>query len=113
MYNPLSELSTLIPIKSELDQIAQGLETCDILSLMKKHPNKFKELFLYSSDDKLSLELMLSIFDIMYSEEGSSCREIKERTIQHWNEFLIDIGNGSISCTHTHTHTQPLPIALY
>ena len=70
--------TTLIPIKSELDQIAQGLEICDILSLMKKHPNKFKELFLYSSDDKLSVELMLSIFDIMYSEEGSSRREIEE-----------------------------------
>ena len=89
--------STLMPIKSELDQLTQGLEICGILPLIRKYPRVMKELFMYNPDDKITVELMMGMFDVKYSEQGSSRRELEERTIQFWNEFLIDVGNSAIS----------------
>jgi hypothetical protein len=89
--------STLMPIKSELDQLTQGLEICGILPLIRKYPRLMKQLFVYDADDKLTVELMVAMFDIKYSEQGSSRRELEERTIQFWNEFIIDVGSSAIS----------------
>ena len=89
--------STVMPIKSELDQLAQGLEVCGILALIKKYPKTMKKLFLYDVDDKVSVETMVAMFNVEYSEKGSSRREVEEQAVQFWNEFLIDIGSGAIS----------------
>ena len=89
--------STLMPIKSELDQLTKGLEICGILPLIRKYPHVMKELFVYDADDKITVELMVAIFDVKYSEQGSSRRELEERTIQFWNEFIIDVGSSAIS----------------
>ena len=89
--------STLMPIKSELDQLTKGLEICGILPLIRKYPHVMKELFVYDTDDKITVELMVAIFDVKYSEQGSSRRELEERTIQFWNEFIIDVGSSAIS----------------
>ena len=89
--------STLMPIKSELDQLIQGLEICGILPLIRKYPRVMKQLFVYNPDDKITVELMVAMFDVKYSEQGTSRRELEERTIQFWNEFLIDVGSSAIS----------------
>ena len=89
--------STLMPIKSELDQLTKGLEICGILPLIRKYPHVMKELFVYDAEDKITVELMVAIFDVKYSEQGSSRRELEERTIQFWNEFIIDVGSSAIS----------------
>ena len=89
--------STLMPIKSELDQLTKGLEICGILPLIRKYPHVMKELFMYDADDKITVELMVAIFDVKYSEQGSSRRELEERTIQFWNEFIIDVESSAIS----------------
>ena len=50
--------STLMPIKSELDQLTKGLEICGILPLIRKYPRVMKELFMYDADDKITVELL-------------------------------------------------------
>ena len=65
--------STVMPIKSELDQLTKGLEICGILPLIRKYPRVMKELFMYDADKK-TVELMMAIFDVKYSEQGSSRR---------------------------------------
>ena len=107
-------------IKSESDQLTQGLKICGILPLIRKYPHVMKELFVYDADDKITVELMVAIFDVKYSEQGSSRRELEKRTIQFWNEFIIDVGSSAISifnCTIPHPHLSlppapsPLPVS--
>lgn len=76
-----------MPIKSELDQLTQELEICGILSLIRKYSHIMKELFMYNTDDKLTVELMVAMFDIEHSEQASSRSELKEQTIQFGMNF--------------------------
>ena len=81
-----------MPIKLELDQLIQGLEICGILPLIRKYPRIMKELFVYNPDDKITVELMVAMFDVKYSSRS----EMEEQTIQFWNyEFLIDMAISS------------------
>ena len=53
--------STLMSIKSESDQLTQGLKICSILPLIRKYPRVMKELFVYNPDDKITVELMMAV----------------------------------------------------
>ena len=42
----------------------------------------------------LTVNSILTLFEIDFSTERSNARETEEATVIHWNEFLLDIENG-------------------
>ena len=88
---------TAVGVKSELDQLAEGLQLFQVLELLKCHPKKCQSLFVHNTWCKLTAEQMITLFHPQFSATGSSRRVIEDDLIQNWNEFLQDVSNGMIS----------------
>lgn len=50
----ICDYHTLVKIKPELDQFADGLKTLDILEMMRKHPTMMSALFVDQGSDHLN-----------------------------------------------------------
>lgn len=101
---------TVLSVKSEIDQLAEGLDLFGIRQLIKAHPSLMKPLFVYDSQNvKLTVDKMSSLFQVVYSPHGTSNRILEEATFLHWHDFLNDLANGLIGkpcasvCTFTFT----------
>ena len=94
--------STLLNVKAELDQMAEGLKLLNVISLLRQHPQKFKSLFVFDVDSVLTADQMVTLFDVAYSPQGSTKRVSEEATYMHWNEFLHDLAHGLVG-RHMHT----------
>lgn len=87
---------TIVSVKSEMDQLAEGLHLFKVLELLKTYPGKFRSLFVHDSACKLTAEQMIMLFHPQLSTTGSSRRVIEDDLIQNWNEFLQDVSHGII-----------------
>lgn len=87
------------PIKAEIDQIAEGLQLFDILSLVKKYPEQFRCLFVSGRDNNpLTVSLMLALCsDVHFSGDDAKRSKKEEATLQLWHQLIIEIGAGMIS----------------
>ena len=87
------------PIKAEIDQIAEGLQLFDILSLVKKYPEQFRCLFVSGRDhNPLTVSLMLALCnDIQFSGDDAKRSKKEEATLHLWHQLIIEIGAGMIS----------------
>ena len=83
--------TTLLNMKAELDQMAEGLKLFNVISLLRQHPLKFKSFFIFDVDSVLTVDQMVALFDVAYSPQGSSKRVSEEATFMHWDEFLHDL----------------------
>ena len=88
---------TIVSVKSELDQLAEGLRLFKVLELLKSYPGTFRSLFVHDPLCKLTAEEMIMLFHPQFSTPGSSRRVIEDDLIQNWNEFLQDVSHGIIS----------------
>lgn len=88
---------TIVSVKSELDQLAEGLHLFRVLELLKSHPKKCRSLFAHNAWCKITAEQMITLFHTQLSTLGSSRCVIEDDFIQDWNEFLQDVSNGIIS----------------
>ena len=89
--------TTVLSVKAELDQMAEGLELFGILNLVRDHPSVMQSLFVFNPHDaQLTVDQMGALFDTTYSPQGSTKRVIEEAAFMHWDEFLHDLGNGLI-----------------
>lgn len=55
-----------------------------------KHPDYFFELFCNTKQNALTLEKFENLFIYIYSEIGSNKRNVENRIICYWRDFLID-----------------------
>ena len=53
--------TTLLNVKAELDQMAEGLKLFNVISLLRQHPQKI------DVDSVLTLDQMVALFDVEYS----------------------------------------------
>ena len=53
--------TTLLNMKAELDQMAEGLKLFNVISLLRQHPQKI------DVDSVLTLDQMVALFDVEYS----------------------------------------------
>ena len=90
-------LHYVLQVKAELDQIAEGLELFNILTLICKYPAQMQELFVYKPCCKPTLDGMTMLFHAQYSHDQSSRKVAEEATMMNWNEFLQDVSHGVIS----------------
>ena len=104
--------STLLNVKAELDQTAEGLKLFNVISLLRQHPQKFKSLFVFDVDSVLTADQMVTLFDVAYSPQGSTKRVSEEATYMHWNEFLHDLAHGLVG-RHMHTCESLKKISYY
>ena len=88
---------TVVSVKSELDQLAEGLSLFRVLELLKSYPRKFQSLFVCDPLCKLTAEQMITLFHPQLSTPGSNRRIIEDDLIQNWNEFLQDVSNEMIT----------------
>ena len=78
--------TTQLPVKAELDQLAEGLHLFGVL---------MQPLFM-QQDSQLTITQMVGSLDIEYSPHSTSKRVLEEATFMHFDEFINDIGNGMI-----------------
>ncbi|KAJ3640473.1 hypothetical protein Zmor_003767 [Zophobas morio] len=76
-------------IKAALDQFIEGLKIGDVYDLMVKHPDLFYPL-MCSEPPALTAEIMINLFEVVYSCEGSNIRDAENRTISYWRDYLMD-----------------------
>ena len=89
--------TTVLPVKTELDQMAEGLELFGIIRLIREHPSLMQPLFVFDPvDAKLTVDQIVQLFDVVFSPEGSTKRIAEEATFMHWNDFIYDLANGLI-----------------
>lgn len=86
--------SAVVPIKAELDQLSEGLKLFHLIDIVRKWPQKMKELFTCSPNTKLNAQEMIRLFEIELSPIGSNSRQLEEATVIHWNEFLQEVEHG-------------------
>ena len=79
--------------KAELDQFQSGLETLDTLNFMKKHAVTIKSLFAQRATE-LTAQAMLTLFEINWSQSGTTARGIEEAVIVAWSEYVLNM-NGT------------------
>ena len=80
--------------QTAINQLAAGLKGLNLLQLLKKHPDAFKEKFVFSSTNKITKELLLEQMDL-----PSAKNDNEEKTLEFFLEYLreedqLQIGNG-------------------
>lgn len=82
--------SVILTSKAELDQLLEGLQALDMLSLIRSHPCT-KQLFIHVSMALTGVEM----FKADLSPEMSNSRELEECQLLHWARFLEYVGGIS------------------
>ena len=76
-------------VKSELDQLKEGLQTLNLLSTIQRHPLKFLPLFTATDRSELTPNALISLFKVdQWSPEGSNDREAEEALIFNWEHYV-------------------------
>ena len=63
--------TTLLNMKAELDQMAEGLK---LFNVLQQHPLKFISLFVFDVDSVLTVEQMVALFDVVYRIQQACVR---------------------------------------
>lgn len=79
---------TIHSIKTELDQICDGLNCMGVLQLMRNNPALLRPLFLPQPLCPLSADYMINLFVTKFSPLGCNTREEEEAVVMKWVQFL-------------------------
>ena len=82
--------STVISVKAQLDQIAEGLEAARILYLFKKNPKRMGELLMYE-EKKVTSDMLVALFEPMFSARGHNNREAEEAAVMYWSFSMLKV----------------------
>uniref|UniRef100_A0A9J7YJ29 HECT domain-containing protein n=1 Tax=Cyprinus carpio carpio TaxID=630221 RepID=A0A9J7YJ29_CYPCA len=77
-------------LRDSLEQFKEGLECLGLLHLMQKHPQLFKEVFMYEEKPLLAEDIS-ALFKAELSPVGSNRRVVESRTICFWRDWLIEV----------------------
>ena len=95
-------------IRTELDQIKEGLAKVGVLSAIKRRPNIWKLLLCADRRLDITVEYIRQLFEPMFSETGSNARLVQEDLIYNWKEYLKKMGKIRflfVMRRKRHTHT--------
>ena len=87
---------TVLAIKAELDQIVNGLETLDLLFLVRQNPTAARPLFVHSHATLLTAGDVFDIFHPKLSDAGSNKREKEEDQLMKWMNFLEQVEGACV-----------------
>lgn len=83
-----------------LEQFEEGLNTLHLLDKLKVFESDFKKL-MCSSESKLTVDSLHSLFVVKFSEAGSNKRVIESKILSFWKDYLLDC-QGKFSCVFLH-----------
>uniref|UniRef100_A0A8C1IA68 HECT-type E3 ubiquitin transferase n=1 Tax=Cyprinus carpio TaxID=7962 RepID=A0A8C1IA68_CYPCA len=81
-------------LRDSSEQFKEGLECLGLLHLMQKHPQLFKEVFMYEEKPLLAEDIS-ALFKAELSPVGSNRRVVESRTICFWRDWLIEVEEGT------------------
>ena len=79
-----------------MDQICEGLQLFDLLSVIKSYPAQFKPLFVYDEASKITSSELKSLFEINRLIDGSTWNK-EEDVVKNWCQYLDDVEQNKIS----------------
>ena len=85
--------------RTAIEKFKEGLNTLDVLDMLKRHPSIFRPYFCYGPI-KLTAQSVDDIFKPLFSEEGTRMREREELLVMHWRDYLQDC-EGNSPMAHT------------
>ena len=89
-------------IRSELEQLKNGLSMLGVLDLLHSHPSLLKPLFLAGDKPHMTCDHIIKLFCVCWCPSGSNHREVEESVILGWTEYIHGIkgncGVGNIMC---------------
>lgn len=77
--------------KGELDQLKSGMQHLGVLDLMFRHSALLGPLLTVSGIPQLTSSVLLELFNVDWSPEGSNQREIEEAVILNWTEYVREL----------------------
>ena len=81
--------------KAELDQICEGLKLGGLF-WTEDEANSLKRLFVPTSGT-LTARAVHMLFSPILSEPGSNRRDVEKEMLLHWNYFLSDVEEGTVT----------------
>jgi hypothetical protein len=71
-------------------RFVEGFNTLGLLQEMRAHPDLFRSMF---EEDVTPLKAkdLSALFQVSFSAPGTRAREIENRTICFWRDWLIDV----------------------
>lgn len=82
--------------KLAYDQFLDGLNILNAWDKFKKFPDQLRALMCYK-EDNITAELLKSMFRVILSKSGSNRRNVENRVIAYWNDYLVDC-EGNLFC---------------
>lgn len=85
--------------KSELDQLREGLQVLNLLSIyMQRNSTLFMPLLIGSNRSQLTADALLGLFTVKsWSPEGSNSRECEEAVIFNWQNYVRETEGRGMS----------------
>ena len=87
-------------VKSELNQLKEGLMTLNLLSTMLSHPLTFLPLFTAADRSDLTADGLIALFKVdEWSPEGSNDHEAEEALIFNWENYIRETAGIKFVCS--------------
>ena len=79
---------TVHSLKSELDQLCDGLSTMNVLQLLRQNASVVRPLLLERKPTNLTADVMINMFETKLSLEGSNMKESEELAAMKWISYF-------------------------
>lgn len=71
-------------------RFAEGFSTLGLLEELRKNPKVFYSMFV-NEERPLQAKDLNTLFEVVFSEQGSNRRAKENKTICFWRDWLIDV----------------------
>lgn len=96
MLNELCHFLVIDIVRGAVDQMRQGLQTLDILALMKKNAQSMEQAFC-AQEKPLSACDVNALFTPNMDDIGSNMYPRQELALMHWRDYVQDC-EGTYMC---------------
>ncbi|KAJ8364817.1 hypothetical protein SKAU_G00136480 [Synaphobranchus kaupii] len=80
-----------------LQQLQEGLELYQLLSVMQRKPKECRNLFVIGDDDKVDSHYIISSLAPVMSETGSVKQRTETQILDFFQDFLLELEDGDTS----------------
>ena len=88
----------LVRSSLEMDQFCKGLETHNILHLIRTSKYAVKKLYVHDFQGSVTVQSLFELLTPEFSPRGSNIREEEEAVVMNWHDYLKDIEGNSLTC---------------
>ncbi|XP_016098284.1 G2/M phase-specific E3 ubiquitin-protein ligase-like [Sinocyclocheilus grahami] len=71
-----------------IQRFKEGLATLDFVNALEQHPSLFFSFMCYT-ENKLTADAVENIFQVQFSQPGSTNRQEEARVLSYWRDYLL------------------------